>query len=120
MPPHIVLLVADDWGFELFPRRDTAGDVHKNLLPRIREAFVDDGLVLDRHYAHSTCAPSRASLLSGRWPHRAYDFSPEYEKYWGCRGVSPAMALLSERLQAQAYRTHFVGKWHLVHSTHCS
>ena len=66
--PHIVFTLVDDWGYELWPRRNSAGAVHKELLPHLQMTFVDEGVELARHYTYSYCAPSRQSLLSGRQP----------------------------------------------------
>ena len=64
--PHIVFVLVDDWGHELWPRSNNAGAAR--LLPVLRRRLVDEGLTLARHYAYMFCAPSRQSLLSGRWP----------------------------------------------------
>ena len=66
MPPHIVLLVADDWGFELFPRRDTAGDVHKR--PQLLRVFLGDhvevgaGTCIDRGSWRDTMIGSHTKI----------------------------------------------------------
>ena len=104
--PHIVFTLVDDWGFELFPRRDAAGEAHKNLLPRLRETFVDEGLELARHYTYSYCAPSRQSLLSGRQPLHAN------EENSVCSGIPRGMKTIGDVLQGAGYSTHWVGKWH--------
>ena len=70
-PPHVVLVVADDLPWALFPHAGNDGAAARPLMPHV-DALRGDGLALRRHYAYHICAPSRASLLSGRWPHRAY------------------------------------------------
>ena len=101
--PHILLLLADDYPWELYPRQNTPA---RSLLPHMSRLLSDEGLTLERHYAYSLCAPARASLLTGRWPHRAYETS----SMRACKGVSPGMSTIAERLKEGAnYATHFVG-----------
>ncbi len=59
-----------------------------------------------RHYAFSTCAPSRAALLTGLHPSRL-GFRPRG------RGISGDVHTLADRLRQAGYATHHVGKWHL-------
>ena len=107
MTPHLFLLVADDYGWELFPRLGAASP-HAALQPSVTRYFVDEGFGLIRHYAPALCAPSRASLMTGRWPYRAYDFSDEVLHLWACRGISPGTGTIAERLKAAGYRTHMI------------
>ena len=103
MVPHVIFLLTDDWGWELWPR---PGGPHEVLLPQIRQHFVADGLSLARHYTYAYCAPSRQSLLSGRWPIHVN------EENSVCSGISRAMSTVADRLTAAGYVSHFVGKWH--------
>ena len=101
--PHILLLLADDYPWELRPAERS----NERLVPRIRRHFVLEGLDLQRMYAYPLCAPARSSLLSGRWPHRAYPLAGGMRS---CKGLSPGLTNLAERLKEGAgYRTHFVG-----------
>ena len=60
--PNIVFVLVDDWGFSEVGFRN----------PKVKTPNFDDlaktGLVLNRHYVYMYCSPSRASLLTGRWP----------------------------------------------------
>ena len=109
--PSIVYLLGDDYPWQLWPRAGNAQA--RALLPRLSETFVDNGLDLQRHYAYALCAPARASLLTGRWPHRVYETS----SMRACKGVSPAMGIIAEKLKGAGYATHFVGKWHAGYVT---
>ena len=104
--PHIILAVADDLPWELWPRASNADA--RVLLPKIGRHVVDDGLDLERMYAYPLCAPARASLLTGRWPHRAY----ETVDMRACKGISPGMSTLAEKLKEAGYYTAQLGKWH--------
>ena len=83
--------------------------------PLVATGFTDqlvreEGLVLDRAYAYTSCAPSRASLLTGRDPMRsgvAYD-DPSNSAAWG---PPPEMTLLPMKLKEAGYACHFAGKW---------
>jgi len=68
-PPRLILfIVADDVGYG--DTGFTGGRGGRNgtsLTPRI-DALAASGVVLDQHYTHFYCTPSRCSLLSGRLP----------------------------------------------------
>ena len=65
-PPHIVLYVVDDlgWGDVGFHRNVPTAEVNTPTI----DALVQDGIELGRHYVASSCSPSRAALISGRFP----------------------------------------------------
>jgi arylsulfatase A-like enzyme len=108
--PHIVLVVADDFPWELWPRAENAVTMAP-LLPSISANLVRDGLSLRHAYGYRLCAPARASLLSGRWPHRAYELEGGMR---ACKGLSPGFTSLAEKLRDGAgYRCVHDGKWHL-------
>ncbi|CAE8657425.1 unnamed protein product [Polarella glacialis] len=73
--PHIVLILADDHGWANFGvhTRNAADEGNADVQQQRKEtqtpnmdALVDAGVLLERHYAYKICAPSRASLQSGR------------------------------------------------------
>ena len=64
--PNIVFVLVDDWGYADVSFRNPA-----ILSPNFKE-MVDDGLILNRHYVFRYCSPSRASFLTGRWPHHTH------------------------------------------------
>ena len=101
--PHLVTVLADDLGWY-----DTTIHNPKAPTPAI-SALVADGLRLDRHYVYRYCSPTRRSMLSGRWPvHITGKQAPT------CSNFLPlACTLLSEKLRAANYSSHFVGKGHL-------
>ena len=103
--PHIAFVLADDFAHEMWPTN--GHEAMQALMPTLSQYVMHDGLELSRVYAYKLCAPARASLLSGRWPHRAYDTS----SMRACKGVSPGMTNLAEKLRDEGgYTCHFVGK----------
>ena len=103
--PNIVFVMADDMGWDVWPKRDGAShpldDGHSlsRLLPNIDRWMGAEGLFLSRHYAASTCSPSRQSLLSGRQPHRVNHNNK------ACDGLPVQMPTLATRLKQVGYRT---------------
>jgi arylsulfatase A-like enzyme len=100
--PNIVLVMTDDQGWG-----DTGYNGHPELKTPNLDALAASGLRLDRFYtAHFNCSPTRASVLTGRHPHRMGTFSPG----------SPIRAqelTVAKVLQDAGYATGHFGKWHL-------
>jgi len=100
--PNILLLLADQWRGQTLP---PAGD--RDLKAPHLSRLAGEGLTFRRAYASSPlCSPSRASILTGRFPHacgvtRNNLRLPEDE---------PSLA--AELLRA-GYATGYIGKWHL-------
>lgn len=79
--------------------------------------LASEGVILERLYAAPWCAPSRASLLSGRFPLHAIDEADHGGALVPSFGVPDGMTLLPQKLKDVGYATHAAGKWHLGHST---
>ena len=101
--PNVLLVVTDDQGY---------GDLSIHGNPHVRTPNIDRlgtaGVRFDRFFVNTFCAPTRAALLTGRWPLRT-----------GCHGVThnreamrPAEVTLAEALGGAGYRTACIGKWH--------
>ncbi|MEL6110208.1 MAG: arylsulfatase [Planctomycetota bacterium] len=108
-PPHVVFLVADDLGF---------GDVGYNgsriETPNIN-ALAKRGVRLTQFYVQPVCSPTRAALLTGRYPYR-YGMQVGVVRPWADYGVPLEEELLPSLLRSAGYRTFAIGKWHLGHA----
>ena len=74
--------------------------------------YAREGVVLDRHYVHSKCSPSRAALLTGRYAWTMGRQRGAIERF-SPTGLSTSFPLLPQMLKKAGYKTHAVGKWHL-------
>jgi arylsulfatase len=107
-PPNIVLIYADDLGY---------GDLGC-YGSRIRTPNLDrlaaEGARFTHYYsANPVCSPSRAAILTGRYPTRIGVPRVLFPK--DTTGLPADEKTLAELLKASAYRTMCVGKWHLGH-----
>jgi arylsulfatase len=98
--PNVILLVADDMGFS--DPGAFGGEIHT---PNI-DALAEGGLRFTNFYNASRCSPSRASLLTGQYPHRVN--LARNERDLGKNGLT-----IAEALGSAGYKTAMVGKWHL-------
>jgi len=139
-PPNIILINADDLGF---------GDLSCYGSPAISTPNIDslarDGVrFTDFHTCDAVCTPSRAGLLTGRYPVRMGLDTPlhpqgaplgrkallqlgyvlgrvgllDLASHRASHGLHPAEMTMAEALKAGGYRTGMVGKWHLGDFTH--
>jgi arylsulfatase A len=105
--PNVVLIVADDLGYS------DLGAVNGGLSHTpVLDGLLAEGVTLARQYAASpVCAPSRAGLLTGRYPHRTG--AVDTMEWWGLDRLALRERTLADLLRANGYRTGLVGKWHL-------
>ena len=106
--PNIVFIMADDLGY---------GDLGCYGCDDIQTPNLDrlakDGVRLTDFYAtSSTCSPTRAAFLTGRYPQRIGLDNALYYQEMG-RGLKPAGDTIARALQKAGYRTGLSGKWHL-------
>lgn len=106
--PNIVIIFSDDLGF---------GDLgcygHPSSLTPNLDGLTADGLrFTDFYSANALCSPSRAALLTGRYPVRSGIYPGVFSP--GSRGGLPLNeTTIAKILEEQGYATAMVGKWHL-------
>lgn len=118
--PNIVLINIDDMGWNDI---SFMGSEYYNT-PHI-DALADQGLVFTQGYAASAnCAPSRASIHSGKWTtrHQIYTVANSDRGKSSDRKLIPIknttvldkkFTTLSQKLKQQGYITCHSGKWHI-------
>lgn len=107
--PHIVYIVSDDQGW-----KDVGFHGSDIKTPTI-DRLAQDGARLEQFYAQPMCTPSRAALMTGRYPHR-YGLQTLVIPSAGRYGLATDERLLPQALKEAGYRTAIVGKWHLGHA----
>ena len=106
--PNIVFIMIDDsgWGNWGYHNNGTNGEIKT---PNV-DALARGGLILDRHYVHYVCSPTRSSLQSGRLPvHVNVNNAEAATNLYS--GVPPNYTCIATRLKEANYSTHLVGKW---------
>lgn len=117
--PNIVFILADDLGWSDLGCYGSTFHETPHL-----DRLAAAGVRFTQAYAASNvCSPTRASLLTGRYPARVgiTDWLPGRKSDPADRLLSPALpthlaleeTTLAEALRAASYRTGYVGKWHL-------
>ena len=107
--PHILYIMSDDQGWKDVGFHGS--DIKTPNLDRLAQT----GARLDQYYAHPMCTPSRAALLTGRYPHR-YGLQTAVIPSAGTYGLATDEWLLPQALKDAGYKTAIVGKWHLGHA----
>ena len=104
--PNFVLIVADDMGY---------GDFGVFSEGRVRTPFLDslisESVGLSQNYTGSpVCSPSRAALLTGRYPIRTGAVTPQ--ETLGYDRIALRETTLGDVFKANGYATGLIGKWH--------
>ena len=99
--PNFVIVMTDDQGYA-----DVGYRGNEYIKTPILDNLAETGLRLDRFYTAPVCSPTRASVLTGRYPTRTGVFS------WG-HALRPQEQTIANVLKAAGYQTGFFGKWHL-------
>ena len=109
-PPNIVVIMSDDMGFS--DLGCYGGEIHTPNL----DALAAGGLRFTQFYNTARCCPTRASLLTGLYPHQAgVGHMMDDKGQDGYRGdLNDRCVTIAEVLKPAGYRTYAVGKWHVT------
>lgn len=142
-PPNIVFILTDDMGFNDVSYYNGGAADGTLQTPHI-DSIAEEGVVFTNGYAaNAMCAPSRASILTGRYSTRfGFEFTPIFKvgpkimklmnrdnddpykmiihedrvekmRPIGDLGMPPSEITIAEMLKQAGYHTVHIGKWHL-------
>ncbi len=104
--PNIVFIMSDDQGWA-----DVGFHGSEIQTPHL-DRLAAEGARLEQFYVQALCSPTRAALLTGRYPIR-YGLHIGVVRPHAQYGLPLEERLLPQALRAVGYRTAIVGKWHL-------
>jgi arylsulfatase A-like enzyme len=109
--PNIILIMADDMGYS------DIGCYGGEIKTPNLDKLAYNGLRFTQFYNTSRCCPTRASLLTGLYPHQAgighmTDAGHDLEAYKG--DLSNQAVTIAEVLKLNGYATYMTGKWHVT------
>ena len=109
-PPNVLIILSDDLGWN-----DVGYHGSEIRTPHI-DALAESGVRMERFYVTPICSPTRAGLLTGRYPDR-FGLRREVVKPWGGYGLDLNEVTIADVLSYAGYAHRgIVGKWHLGHS----
>ena len=123
--PHIVFVLADDYGFadvsyhaRKYPNASNCSATPKNVIetPNL-DRLAASGVKLESYYVQPVCSPTRAAILTGRYATHTGIHVPLVDS---APGVLPnEEVLLPALLKNAGYKTAMVGKWVSVDDHTC-
>ena len=111
--PNIIYIMVDDMGYS--DLGCYGGEVNTPNLDQL----AANGIKLKKFYNNSRCCPTRASLLTGQYPHTVgmggmvslSKVPTEYGPYQGF--LNDSFPTIAEELKKVGYSTYMSGKWHV-------
>lgn len=105
-PPNIVIFLSDDMGWGQLGYQGGKDVATPNI-----DRIAREGVQLTQFYVQAVCSPTRAALMTGRYPFR----NGMEERTHGndASGMLPDERTLAQALKGAGYSTAIMGKWHL-------
>lgn len=107
--PNIIVILVDDMGYS------DLGCFGSEIQTPHLDSLAKEGTIMTNFYNAARCCPSRASLLTGRFPHQAgvgdmmnKRSFPAYQGFLNRESIT-----LAELLKSSGYATYMTGKWHV-------
>lgn len=108
--PNIVHIVSDDLGW-----KDVGFNGATDLQTPNLDSLAKNGARLTQFYAQPMCTPTRAALMTGRYPFR-YGLQTIVIPGPAGYGLDTTEYLMPQTLKDAGYNTAIIGKWHLGHA----
>lgn len=108
--PNIIIVMSDDMGWS------DIGCYGGEIATPNLDGLAANGLRFTQFYNNARCCPTRASLLTGLYPHQAgIGHMMEDRQHEGYRGdLNRRSVTIAEALRPAGYATYAVGKWHVT------
>lgn len=115
--PNVIVILADDIGYS------DIGSFGGEIATPHLDSLAAGGLRFTQFYNTARCCPTRASLLTGLYPHQAgVGYMTDRAEYsakamineWYAGNLRADTATIAEVLGGAGYRTYAVGKWHVT------
>jgi len=107
--PNILFIVADDLGWK------DVGFHGSDIKTPTLDSLAAAGTKLEQYYVQPMCTPTRAALMTGRYPLR-YGLQTAVIPSAHTYGLPTDEWLLPQALKEAGYKTAIIGKWHLGHA----
>lgn len=107
--PNIVFILADDLGYA-----DVGFNGGRDIATPHLNRLAASGARLEQFYVQPVCTPTRAALMTGRYPMR-HGLQVGVVRPWARYGLPLEERTLAQALKKAGYATAIAGKWHLGH-----
>ena len=111
--PNIIVIMSDDMGFS------DIGSYGGEIATPTLDTLAANGLRFTQFYNNARCCPTRASLLTGLYPHQAGvgHMLNKTGQPGFTTGLNGNCQTIAELLKPAGYATYAVGKWHVTNQT---
>lgn len=108
--PNIIVILSDDMGYS------DIGCYGSEIATPVLDGLAEKGLRFTQFYNTARCCPTRASLLTGLYPHQAgVGHMMNDSGFDGYRGdLNRSCLTIAQVLKSAGYGTYMTGKWHVT------